>query len=58
MTRSRISNALNELQKQIKTKKTINEALKVCDQWALDLMEVCKKEESDGYKFGIKNSRK
>ena len=58
MTRSRISNTLNELQKKVRTKKTINEALEVCDLWASDLMEVCKKEESDSYKFGIKNSRK
>ena len=58
MTRSRISNSLNELQKKVKTKNTINEVLAVCQQWSSDLMVVCKKEEEDGYKFGIKNSRK
>ena len=58
MTRSRISNALNDLQKKVRSQTTINEALAVCQQWSSDLMVVCKKEEADGYKFGIKNSRK
>ena len=58
MTRSRISNALNDLQKKVRSQTTINEALAVCQQWSSDLMVVCKKEEEDGYKFGIKNSRK
>lgn len=58
MTRSRISNALNDLQKKVNTKNTINEALAVCQQWSSDLMVICKKEEEDGYKFGIKNSRR
>ena len=58
VTRSRISNALNELQKKVRTKSTITEALKVCDQWASNLMVVCKKEEDDGYRFGIKNTRR
>ena len=58
MTRSRITNALNDLQKQVKTKKTVEEALEHCKQWTADLMEVCKKEEADGYRYGIKNARK
>jgi hypothetical protein len=58
MTRSRITSALNELQKKVKAKKTINEALEICHQWTSELMEVCRKEEADGYRYGIKNTRK
>jgi hypothetical protein len=57
MTRSRITSALNELQKKVKAKKTINEALEICHQWTADLMVVCRKEEIDGYRNGVKNSR-
>lgn len=57
MTRSRITSALNVLQKKVKTKTTIDEALEVCQQWTADLMVVCKKEEIDGYRNGVKNSR-
>jgi hypothetical protein len=58
MTRSRITSALNDLQKQVKTKTTIGEALEICNQWTADLMAVCKKEEIDGYRNGVKNTRK
>jgi hypothetical protein len=56
MTKSTVIKSLNQLQKDIKTKKKVGSVLECCQKWTESLMDVARIEEEDDYLTGLRKS--
>jgi hypothetical protein len=56
MTKKTVEKSLNQLQKDIKTKKKVGAVLECCQSWTESLMNVARIEEEDDYLTGLRTS--
>jgi hypothetical protein len=56
MTKKTVEKSLNQLQKDIKTKKKVGAVLECCQSWTESLMDVARQEEENDYLTGLRKS--
>jgi hypothetical protein len=56
MTKTTVIKSLDQLQKDIKTKKKVGAVLECCQLWTESLVDVIRQEEEDDYLTGLRKS--